>query len=308
MSQAIDVKNIDDVPVEPIATPRSGRGRRLLGLLLVGLIIAANLLAWRLMYPALAATDYEGSISGLAYNAFGRWDSPLTKTYPQARSIESDLSLLAGATRRIRTYSSSEFPDLPALAEKQGLKLTAGVWLDRRPDNVALEIEVLKKALRETGSIERVIAGNETILHSVFTVKELTQQLDSLRARVRVPVSTAEPWHVWLRYPELAKHVDFITIHLLPYWEGVPDSVALNYALSRYEEVKKAFPNKHVLIGEIGWPSQGDRYDGAYTSPEIQARFIRDFLAQTKGRHMDYFLMEAIDQPWKIANEGRVGA
>ena len=304
----IDVSLGDVVP--PISVP--GRGRRLLrptlSWLLVTLIVCVNISVWRAGHPQLPAADFEGTISGLAYNAFGRYDSPLTKTYPGAASIDEDLSLLAGTTRRIRTYSSAEFPDLPALAEKQGLKLTAGVWLDRRADNVALEIAAVRRALRDTRSIERIIAGNETLLHSVFTVKELARQLDAIRAQVRVPVSTAEPWHVWLRYPELAKHVDFITVHLLPYWEGVPNEVAMKYAMQRYEEVKKAFPNKHVLIGEIGWPSQGDRYDGAYTSPEIQATFIREFLAYNKGQHIDYFLMEAIDQPWKTANEGRVGA
>ncbi len=282
--------------------------RPTLSWLLVALIVCVNISVWRAGHPQLPAADFEGTISGLAYNAFGRYDSPITKTYPTAAQIEGDLSLLAGNTRRIRTYSSAEFPELPALAERQGLKLTAGVWLDRRTENVTLEISALRKALRDTRSIERVIAGNETLLHNVFTVKELTQQLDALRAQVRVPVSTAEPWHVWLRYPELAKHVDFITVHLLPYWEGVPGAVAMKYAMQRYEEVKKAFPNKHILIGEIGWPSQGDRYDGAYTSPEIQAQFIREFLAHNKGQHIDYFLMEAIDQPWKTANEGRVGA
>lgn len=280
----------------------------LTALLLISAVIALNISAWRTAHPTVKAADFEGTISGLAYNAFGRYDSPLTKTYPGNEAIDADLSLLAGSTRRIRTYSSAEFPGLPALAEKQGLKLTAGVWLDRRADNVEREIAALRTALRETRSIERVIAGNETILHNTFTVRELGRQLDSIRRQVRVPVSTAEPWHVWLRYPELVKHVDFITVHLLPYWEGVPHAVALEYAMQRFEEVKKAFPNKHVLIGEIGWPSQGDRYDGAYTSPDIQARFIRDFLARSKGKHIDYFLMEAIDQPWKTANEGRVGA
>lgn len=307
-SSRVEVSPAPAVP--PVSIPN--RGRRLLrptlSWLLVTLIVCVNISVWRAGHPQLQAADFEGTISGLAYNAFGRYDSPLTKTYPNASQIGDDLSLLAGTTRRIRTYSSAEFPDLPALAENQGLKLTAGVWLDRRTENVALEIAAVRRALRDTRSIERIIAGNETLLHSVFTVKELTQQLDAIRAQVRVPVSTAEPWHVWLRYPELAKHVDFITIHLLPYWEGVPNEVAMKYAMQRYEEVKKAFPNKHILIGEIGWPSQGDRYDGAYTSPEIQATFIREFLAYNKGQHIDYFLMEAIDQPWKTANEGRVGA
>ena len=64
--------------------------------------------------------------------------------------------------------------------------------------------------------------------------------LDGLRAAVSVPVSTAEPWHVWLSQPELARHVDFITVHLLPYWEGVPVEAAVDDALLRYRQVRAA--------------------------------------------------------------------
>ncbi len=35
---------------------------------------------------------------------------------------------------------------------------------------------------------------------------------------------------------------------------------------------------------------------------------MREFLARVKGKPIDYFVMEAIDQPWKANNEGRVGA
>ena len=299
------------------STPTQGQTRRLdpkpwlTRLVAAGLamaIVIANLFVWRGLHPQVDVPDSSGPISGLAYNAFQRWDSPLDKAYPSADKIDADMALLAGVTRRIRTYSSSELPVIPALAEQHGLWITAGVWLDQRQDNNRREIEAVKQAVRETGSIERVIAGNEAVLHGHLTVAQLSDYLDELRDSIRAPVSTAEPWHVWLRYPQLARHVDFITVHLLPYWEGVPDEIALNYSLDRFEEVKRAFPGKHVVIGEIGWPSQGDRFDGAHASPAIQAKFVRDFLDRIKGKHVDYFLMEAIDQPWKTFNEGRVGA
>ena len=281
MSQGTDTS-----VVESIALPRPKRGGRLihpaLAFFLISAIVCINLALWRASHPQLVAADFEGTISGLAYNAFGRYDSPLTKTYPKAASIEADLSLLAGTTRRIRTYSSSEFPDLPALAEKQGIKLTAGVWLDQRAENVVKEIAALRQALKETRSIERVIAGNETLLHNVFTVQELSAQLDSLRARVRVPVSTAEPWHVWLRYPELARHVDFITVHLLPYWEGVP-ARPRSTTRCALRGAQPRFPKKRIVIGEIGWPSRGDRVGGASPRPRAGA-FVRDFLARSQGQ------------------------
>jgi hypothetical protein len=121
-------------------------------------------------------------------------------------------------------------------------------------------------------------------------------------------VSTAEPWHVWLKYPELAKHVDFITIHLLPYWEGVPLKQAIDEVLRRYDEVRTAFPGKAVVIGEVGWPTNGDRVKRARPSTSAAAEFLRRFFAIAEARELDYYVMEAFDQPWKEAGEGRVGA
>ncbi len=59
--------------------------------------------------------------------------------------------------------------------------------------------------------------------------------IKQMRRKVNVPISTAEPWHVWLKHPELANSVDYITVHLLPYWEGVPveDALATSSAATR---------------------------------------------------------------------------
>ncbi|MFA7504884.1 MAG: glycosyltransferase [Burkholderiaceae bacterium] len=269
---------------------------------------AANMAVWEYLNPPIEAPVVNGPIHGLAYNAYGRWDSPLTQDYPSEESIDADMALLAKYTDRIRSYASSEFPMLPELAQRHGLKLTAGVWLDERLDNNQKEIAAAIRAAR-AGQVERIIAGNETILHGIFTVTELTDYLRALRRELRVPVSTAEPWHIWMRNPSLVEAVDYITVHLLPYWEGVPaDEAGVDYSIQRLEEMRERYPNKHIVVGEIGWPSQGDRFDGASTSPAAQAVFLREFISRFEGSSLDYYLMEAIDQPWKIANEGRVGA
>ncbi len=71
--------------------------------------------------------------------------------------------------------------------------------------------------------------------------------------------------------------------------------------------LKRAYPKKHIVIGEVGWPSNGDRFQGAFASRGEQAQFLRLFLQKAEEKHWDYFLMEAFDQPWKVKNEGRVG-
>ena len=72
-----------------------------------------------------------------------------------------------------------------------------------------------------------MIIGNEALLRDDISPADLIAFLERAKRQVNIPVSTAEPWHIWLKYPELADSVDFITVHILPYWEGVPVDGAL---------------------------------------------------------------------------------
>lgn len=267
-----------------------------------------NLLAWEALNPPVTAPEAPTRVSGLAYNAFQRWDSPLTQRFPEASAIANDMDLLSSLTVRVRTYSSSEFPDLPKLARTRGLTVAAGVWLDDRDDNNEKEIRAAVTAANQHRNIERLIVGNETQLHGSLTPAQLQRYLKRVRSAVKVPVSTAEPWHIWLKQPELVQQVDFITVHLLPYWEGVPVDQAVDIAFQRYEQLRQRFPKKRIVIGEVGWPSAGHNVLAAEATPDGQAAFVRDFVARAEARGLDYYLMEAIDQPWKRATEGVVGS
>ena len=297
---------------------------------------------WQWANPALPGADAPVPVNGLAYNAFQRWQSPLEGQSPQDRDVAADLDVLSPITTRLRTYSASELPSLPELARARGLRITAGVWLDAQTARNELELRAIEAAVHaerdasrhrspqppsgpgiggsvhSDRSIERVIAGNETQLQRSLPMEALITVLDRLRLTLDVPVSTAEPWHVWLAHPELVRHVDFIAVHLLPYWEGVPADVAVHEVWRRYEELRARYPDKPVVIAEVGWPSAGPdvekRVQGlinrASASPLEQARFLREFVASARIRdpQLDYFLMEAIDQPWKANTEGSVGA
>ncbi|HSC48165.1 MAG TPA: glycosyltransferase, partial [Gammaproteobacteria bacterium] len=120
--------------------------------------------------------------------------------------------------------------------------------------------------------------------------------------------TTAEPWYTWIRNPELVRHVDFITVHMLPYWEGVDAQLAVDYIALRMGDLERAYPHKRIVIGEVGWPSYGRSRHAAVASSANEAMFLRRFLAKAEQEHWDYRLMEAFDQPWKEQTEGAVGA
>jgi len=272
---------------------------------------AANLGLWQLLHLELKAPDHDGPVAGLAYNGSGRWQSPLEGQKPAAEDIDADLSLLARHTGRIRTYSAADHPELPALAQRHGLELMLGAWLDARLDSNQREMAAAIALARSHDHVRRLIVGNETQLKANLPFNRLVAYLEQARTALRstpVKVSTAEPWHVWLTQPQLARHVDFIAIHVLPYWEGESIDTAVQTALAQIARVQARFPDHAVVVAEIGWPSNGPPLGRARATAANQALFVRDFLQQARARGIDYFLIEAFDQPWKIASEGRAGA
>ncbi|MDR2209645.1 MAG: glycosyltransferase [Azoarcus sp.] len=264
-----------------------------------------------------APDDTSFSINGFSYSGYWRGQSPFTGPHPSAAEFAKDFELLRQKTDSLRTYGISDLPSMLQEAGKHDFQITAGIWIDNDETRNELEINALVDAANNMRHIERVIVGNEVLWRAQNegnadqTLKQLIAYLDQVRARVRKPVSTAEQWHIWEKYPELADHVDFITVHIFPYHEGVGIAGALENAFMRYDQMVKLFPGKRIVIGEIGWPSKGPVLEAAVPSDENQARFVREFLANKRTPMLDYFLLEAFDQPWKIdaeLGEGWAGA
>ncbi len=70
-----------------------------------------------------------------------------------------------------------------------------------------------------------MIVGNEVLLRGELSSKALAAYVNRVREGTRdihVPVTYADVWEFWLRHPQLADAVDYLTIHILPYWEDEP--------------------------------------------------------------------------------------
>src|SRR6202012_4708669 len=226
---------------------------------------------------------------------------PTTRIAPE--QMAQDLAELAKITDCIRTYSIDNGLDqVPALAAKAGLKVIQGMWLgsDRLKNNAQIATVVgLTKAYPDV--ITAVVVGNEVLLRGEMTTSDLAATIRSVKAQVAVPVTYADVWEFWLRNREIYEAVDFVTIHILPYWEDFP--IRAKYAAAHVDDIRKrmavAFPAKEILIGETGWPSEGRVRAGALRARANQARVVSRFLAMAKQEHFRVNLIEAYDQPWK---------
>ncbi|MDI3471504.1 MAG: putative beta (1-6) glucans synthase [Pseudolabrys sp.] len=248
----------------------------------------------------------------VSYAPFRGWQSPFDpNTRVTAAQIDDDLARLSKISDCVRTYSIDEGIDqVPAIAARHGMKVILGLWLSGKPDKNKYEVETTIKIANENpGTVQAVVVGNEVLLRGELSAPDLANIIRSVKARVSVPVTYADVWEFWLRNPSLADAVDFITIHILPYWEDfpVPASKAADHVDAIRTRVAKAFPGKDILIGEVGWPSAGRMREGALPSPVNQAKVLQDVLIRAKRSHYNVNLIEAFDQPWKRLLEGTVG-
>jgi exo-beta-1,3-glucanase (GH17 family) len=248
----------------------------------------------------------------LSYAPFRDSQSPLDPdTHIGAQQIEEDLAELAKLTDCVRTYSIANGLDqIPAIAKRHGLKVLQGLWLSSNAEKNRVQIEtVIRLANAYPDVIRAVVVGNEVLLRGELSATDLGNIMRRVKAAVPMPVTYADVWEFWLRNRDLAGIADFVTIHILPYWEDfpIPASSAAAHVNAIYRKVAAAFPGREILIGEVGWPSAGRMREGALPSPANQAWVMHDVLAQAKRENYRVNLIEAFDQPWKRRLEGTVG-
>lgn len=282
-------------------------------IVLLALLLAALMWLYNKAQPVPLPAPQQAKLDCVSYAPFRRsGDSPLDATpdISPAR-IEGDLRMLAPYTDCVRTYSVSRgLEAVPAIAAKLGKKVLLGIWIGRDPTLNQAEIaRGLKLARLYPKHIEAIIVGNEVLLRREQTADKLADLIAQVQAATDIPVTYADVWEFWLANLELGSVVDFVTIHVLPYWEDHP--VAVERAVAHVRDTVSAmatmFPRHELLLGETGWPSAGRMRGPARPGTVEQARFTREWVQAAAAEGIRYNFIEAFDQPWKRQLEGAMG-
>jgi glucan 1,3-beta-glucosidase len=253
-----------------------------------------------------------GRLQCVSYAPFGADQNPLDDlTHVAAAQIEEDLKRLKDVTDCVRTYSIEFGGDqIPGIAQRLGMKVMLGAWVSPLRARTRHQIDtVIALARQFPDTVTSVIVGNEVLLRGDMSAVDLAALIREVKAAVPCPVTYADVWEFWNRNPDLGSLVDFVTIHLLPYWEDFP--IPVERAPAHVETIRRQmaarFPGKEIVIGEVGWPSAGRMREGARPSPANQARFLYEVMADARRAGYRVNVIEAFDQPWKRRLEGTVG-
>ncbi len=273
----------------------------------VALVACVHAGLWALTRESVKAPNFEGQLASVSYAPFDGATHPDKGGIADAKQIRSDLKMLAPVTKSIRTYSSTGGVQLvPGIAAEFGLRVTVGAWIDKFKDRNEREIASVIDLAKRHSNINGIIVGNETIYRDDIKIPELIQLIQKVKRQTSVPVTTGEIWSVWRDHPELVSAVDYIAVHILPYWEGISEKSAVEDAIGGYEKLRRLYPGKRIVIAEFGWPTAGYNLKVANPGRIEQAVALRDFVTRAEAYGIDYNIVEAFDQPWKTF-EGGVG-
>jgi exo-beta-1,3-glucanase (GH17 family) len=207
------------------------------------------------------------------------------------------------------------------------MRVVLGLWLaaeDRRDSTGRVlerypaareanrrEVEATVRLVHEyPAQIAAIAVGNETQVFwsgNRLPAGRLVEYLRDVRARVRVPVTTADDYNFWNK-PEsraVAVECDFVFAHLHPLWNGASLDGAVPWIEHQLATIRALHPDREVVIGETGWATrrnqegdQGRLMKGDVGEAE-QARFLRDLRAWLATSRVTTFTFEAFDENWK---------
>lgn len=254
----------------------------------------------------------DGKLQCVSYSPYyHQGQTPLNpNTFIEPAQIDQDLTLLSKQFNCVRIYSVGQGLDyVPEVASKLDMQVYLGAWIGwvKALNDKELDLAIAV-ANKHPKTIKALIVGNEVLLRGEQTEAAMKVYLTKAKQATQVPVTYADVWEFWRKHPALEDSVDFVTVHILPYWEDNPQSIehALDHTNNVMNLLKDTF-KKPILIGETGWPSVGRPRQESQPGTINQAIYLRGFIQLAHDKNWNYNLIEAIDQPWKRGLEGTVG-
>lgn len=274
-----------------------------------------------------------GVVEAVCYSGFrtgqhpDRGDGAVNPSYDQ---VFEDLKLLSEKShfKMIRVYDSGENSEtvLRVIRENQlNMKMLLGIWLRAElsnhescawlnepipeevlQQNKKLNLKEIEKGIRLANTYSDIViavnVGNEALVewndHKV-NVDTIIGYVRKVKQSIGQLVTVADNYKWWAEHgAELAKEVDFVSVHTYPVWEGKDIEDGLSYTIDNLREVRKNIPEVPVVITEAGWPTEASEF-ADHTGEEKQQQYCSEIMSLAKEMNITTFFFEAFDEDWK---------
>lgn len=269
-------------------------------------------------------------IKSICYSGFRENQHPSWHVYPSYEEIREDLHILVkDGYRQIRMYD----PNVHAIRaleiikkDKLPLKVMLGLGLGGEeynenvgwghpipqeelnkniPKNEVVLRQVIDLANKYPDIINYVSAGNENTSDwnpNLISVEKMGYYINELKKHTKQKVTFCEGVYFWNeKCGELAEKVDFLSIHIYPFWTKTPFDEAIQETINQYNKTKKNFPDKEIVITELGWPTSST-VGNDYTNVENHGVYIKGIDEWARKENIVIYYFEAFDEPWKGGN------
>jgi exo-beta-1,3-glucanase (GH17 family) len=255
--------------------------------------------------------EKQKKFNGICYGPFRSGQSPITKIYPNSKQIEEDLKLIKKIVKKnglVKTYSTLDtLKIIPFYIHKLGLKCFLASAFDQGPWLIKKEINNIVE-LANSGLINWVAIGDMALSRNYLSYKELSLYIKKIKKKIKIPVGASNLWEDWIKFPELVKEVDFLSLGVSPSRAGIARKDAIEYVRTVMDKIVKINPENKPIFIDSGWPSAGGSIKNATFNLKNHLKYIKDFSSYCEKRGLNYLIFEAFDEEWKIIFEQKKGA
>jgi len=247
-------------------------------------------------------------IHGICFSAYEEGQKP--GDILSEEQIRRRMKIIRPYTKWVRSFSCIEGNELiPKIAKEYGLKTLVGAWLGKDLELNRKEIEGLI-TLAKDGHVDIAAVGNEVLYREDLTEDELLDYIYEVKNAIPdIPVGYVDAYYEFTERPAVTEACDVILANCYPFWESCHADYALMYMKEMFfQAVLAGGGDKHVIITETGWPSEGEDYKGATPSKENALKYFINTQLWAIDENIELFYFSSFDESWKVGGEGEVGA
>ncbi|KAI8140359.1 glycoside hydrolase superfamily [Fennellomyces sp. T-0311] len=206
--------------------------------------------------------------------------------------------------QNIRTYSQEcdQLPNILKAIEKNGggMKVLAAIWLDGNNDQE--EIANLEKNLKGVNKdlIAGIAVGNEAVHAGLMDASGVASKIKEVKKKFSGfkvgSVDTPDGYQ-----SDMVDASDVIYVNIHPFFGGVSADEAVKNLREQLSRFKGKAGDKEVVIGEVGWPTEGESNGSAKPGTEGLSKLVKAL----SGSGLQYYFFESHDSKWK--NGGAYG-